>query len=74
MSLYCELIPMFCTGVIILANIMLTVVSQTAKTPNKMTANISGYIVFLIEQDGILLQDSRRIMPEMLQSSYVVQW
>ena len=30
-SLYCDVIPTFCTGVIILANIMLAVVDKTAK-------------------------------------------
>ena len=34
-SLYCDVIPTFCTGVIILANIMLAVVNQTAKKPPK---------------------------------------
>ena len=35
----------FGTGSIILANIMLAVVCQTANRQNKMTANISGYTV-----------------------------
>ena len=56
-SLYCDVILTFGTGAIILVNIMLVVVGETAKPPNKMTANISVYTVHNMQQQQVPIWD-----------------